>query len=109
MIAFISNIFNILDILLNGVAEIMLRDDFIIKKNIKLFKFTWNLYNFSLSFSVFCHFCEIIGYSVAFIYIKSNFNLNLFYLFYLYNAFCVDISVFNSNINLLVFSVYNLF
>ena len=106
---FISNIFGILDIFLISVAGIMLKEDLVVRKNIELFELARNSYNSSLFFRVFCRFYRIMGDSVAFIYIKGAFDLNLIYLFYFYNAFYIDINVLNNNANLSFFNIYSLF
>ena len=107
--AFISSILGILGILLNGVAGITLGDDLVVEENTELPEFARNSYSSSLSSSVFFRFCGIIDCSVTSIHIKGDFNLNLFYLFYLCGAFCVDIGVSSNNINSSASSVYSLF
>jgi hypothetical protein len=68
IIAFISSILGILDILLISVAGIALGDDLVVKKNIELPELARNSYISSLSSSVFYRFCRIIGCSEASIY-----------------------------------------
>src|SRR5437762_13617297 len=101
MMVFIFNILSILGIFPISVAGIMLEEDLVVRENIKLSELARNSYNSSLSFRVFCRFYRIMDDSVAFIYIEDAFNLNLICLFYFYNVFCVDVSMLNSNINLL--------
>jgi hypothetical protein len=106
MIAFISNILGILDILLISVAGITLGDDLVVKENIELPELARNSYISSLSFSVFYRFCRTIGCSEASISIEGVFRLSLFCLFYLfYNIFYVRVGVANSSAKLSSFSV----
>jgi hypothetical protein len=106
IIAFISSILDILDILPINIAGITLGDDFVVKKNIELPELARNSYISSFFSSVFCRFYKIIGYSEAFIFIKDVFRLGLFYLFYFFrNIFCVRVSVANSSAKLLFSSV----
>ena len=104
------NILGILDILPIGVAGMTLGDDLVVEENNELPKLARNSYISSLSSSVFCRFCGMIGCSVAFIFIKNDFGLDLFCLFCLFcNAFSVDVDVANSNANSLFSNIYNLF
>jgi hypothetical protein len=106
IIAFIFSILDILDILFIDIIGITLKDDLIIKDNIELFELTRNSYISSLSFSVFCRFCEIIDCSETFISIKDIFELGLFCLFCLFRGiFCVGVGVINSSAKLLSSSV----
>ena len=106
----ILNILDILDILLIGVAGITLKDDFAVDENNELLELARNSYISSLSSSVFCRFCGMIGCSVAFIFIKSVFDLSLFCLFCLFcSSFCVDVNVANNNANSSSFSICSLF
>jgi hypothetical protein len=106
MIAFISNILGILDILPISIAGITLEDDLVVKENIELPELARNSYISSLSFSVFCRFCGTIGCSETSIFIEGVFRLGLFCLFYLfYSIFCVRIGVANSNAKLFSSSV----
>jgi hypothetical protein len=101
MIAFISSILGILDILPISVAGITLGDDLVVKENTELPELARNSYISSLSSSVFCHFCGIIGCSEASISIKDVFRLGLFCLFYLFrDIFCVGVGVTNSSAKL---------
>jgi hypothetical protein len=113
IIAFISSILDILDILdilPIYIAGITLGDDLVVKKNTELPELARNSYISSLSSSVFCRFCGIIGYSEASISIKSDLGFYLFCLFYLfYNTFYVRISVANNNANSSLSSAYSLF
>jgi hypothetical protein len=110
ILAFISSILDILDILSIGVAGITLGDDFVVEKNTELPELARNSYISSLSSSVFCRFCGIIGCSETSISIEADFSFSLFYLFYLfYNTFCVGVSVASSNANSSLSSVYSLF
>jgi hypothetical protein len=78
----------------------------VIEENTELPELARNLYISSLSFSVFCRFCGIIGYSIASISIKSVFGLGLFCLFYLfYSTFCVGVGVASSSAKLSFSSV----
>jgi hypothetical protein len=106
MIAFISSILNILDILLINIAGITLGDDLVIKKNIELPELARNSYISSLSSSVFCRFYRTIGYSEASISIEGVFRLGLFCLFCLfYSIFYVGVGVANSSARLSFSSV----
>jgi hypothetical protein len=106
MIAFISNILGILDILPIGVAGITLGDDLVVEENTELPELARNLYISSLSSSVFCRFYGIIGCSEASISIESIFRLGLFYLFCFFRGtFCVRVSVASSSAKLLSSSV----
>jgi hypothetical protein len=110
ILAFISSILGILDILPINIAGITLENNLVIKKNIELPELARNSYISSLSSSVFCRFCGIIGCSEAFISIEGDFDFGLFCLFCLfYSTFCVGISVASSNVNSLLFSAYSLF
>ena len=101
IIAFISNILGILDILPIGIAGIILGDDLVVKENIELPELARNSYISSLSSSVFCRFCRIIGYSEASISIEGVFGLDLFCLFCLFRStFCVEVSVASSSAKL---------
>jgi hypothetical protein len=100
ILAFISNILGILDILPISIAGITLGDDLVVKENIELFELARNSYISSLSSSVFCRFCGIIGCSEASISIEGDFNFSLFCLFCLfYSSFCVGVGVANNNAN----------
>jgi hypothetical protein len=106
IIAFISSILDILDILPISIAGITLGDNLVIKKNIELPELVRNSYISSLSFSVFCRFYRIIGCSEAFISIEGIFRLGLFYLFCFFRSiFCVRVGVANSSAKLLSSSV----
>jgi hypothetical protein len=106
IIAFISSILGILDIFPISIAGITLEDDLVVKENTELPELTRNSYISSLSSSVFCRFCGIIGCSEASISIKDVFRLSLFCLFYLFRGiFCVGISVANNSAKLSFFSV----
>jgi hypothetical protein len=106
IIAFISSILGILDILPISVAGITLGDDLVVEENIELPELTRNSYISFFSSSVFCRFCGIIGCSEASIFIEGVFRLGLFCLFYLFrNIFCVGVSVTNSSAKLLFSSV----
>jgi hypothetical protein len=106
MIAFISSILDILDILPINIAGITLEDDLVVKENIELPELTRNSYISSLSSSVFCRFCGTIGCSEASIFIKGIFRLDLFYLFCLFRSiFYVGVGVANSSAKLLSSSV----
>jgi hypothetical protein len=110
MIAFISNILGILDILPISVAGITLGDDLVIKENIELPELARNSYISFLSSSVFCRFCGTIGCSEASISIEDVFRLGLFCLFYLfYSIFCVGVGVTNNSAKLSSSSVSNPF
>jgi hypothetical protein len=110
ILAFISGILGILDILPINIAGITLGDDLVVKENTELPELTRNSYISSLSSSVFCRFYEIIGCSEAFISIEGDFNFSLFYLFCLfYSTFYVGISVINNNANSSSSSAYSLF
>jgi hypothetical protein len=101
IIAFISSILGILDILPISIAGITLRDNLVVKENIELPELARNSYISSLSSSVFYRFCRTIGCSETSISIKNVFRLGLFYLFCLfYNTFCVRIGVANSSAKL---------
>ena len=101
IITFISSILSILDILPISVAGITLGDDLVIKENIELPELARNSYISSLSSSVFCRFCGIIGCSEASIFIEDVFRLGLFCLFCLFrNTFYVGVSVANSSAKL---------
>jgi hypothetical protein len=106
MIAFISSILGILDILPISVAGITLEDNLVVKENIELPELARNSYISSLSSSVFCCFCGIIGCSEASISIEGVFKLDLFCLFCLFRSiFCVGVSVASSSAKLLSSSV----
>jgi hypothetical protein len=110
ILAFISSILGILDILPISVAGITLGDDLVVEENTELPELARNSYISSFSSSVFCRFCGIIGCSEAFISIEGDFDFSLFCLFYLfYSTFYVRIGVANSNANSSLSSVYNLF
>jgi hypothetical protein len=101
IIAFISNILGILDILPISIAGITLEDNLVVEENTELPELARNSYISFLSSSVFCRFCRIIGCSEASISIKGIFKLGLFYLFYLFrNTFCVRVSVASSSAKL---------
>jgi hypothetical protein len=106
IIAFIFSILGILDILPIGIAGITLGDNLVVKENIELPELARNSYISSLSFSVFCRFCGIIGCSEASISIKGIFRLDLFCLFCLFRSiFCVGVGVASSSAKLLSSSV----
>jgi hypothetical protein len=106
MIAFISSILGILDILPIGIAGITLGDDLVVEENTELPELARNSYIFSLSSSVFCRFCGIIGCSEASISIEGVFGLGLFCLFCLFRGtFCVGVGVASSSAKLLFSSV----
>jgi hypothetical protein len=98
IIAFISSILNILDILdilPIGVAGITLEDDLVVEKNIELFELARNSYISSLSSSVFCRFCGIIGCSEASISIEVDLGFSLFCLFCIfYSTLCVGVGCY---------------
>jgi hypothetical protein len=101
MIAFISSILGILDILSISVAGITLGDDLIVKENIELPELARNSYISSLSSSVFCRFYRIIDCSEASISIECVFGLGLFCLFCLFRStFCVGVGVASSSAKL---------
>jgi hypothetical protein len=106
IIAFISSILGILDILPISVAGITLEDDLVVEENTELPELARNSYISFLSSSVFCHFCRIIGCSEASISIEGVFGLGLFCLFCLFRGtFCVGVSVASSSAKLLSSSV----
>jgi hypothetical protein len=106
IIAFISSILGILNILPISIAGITLGDNLVVKKNTELPELARNSYISSLSSSVFCRFCGIIGCSEASISIKGIFKLGLFCLFYLFRSiFCVRVNVASSSAKLLSSSV----
>jgi hypothetical protein len=106
IIAFISSILGILNILPINVAGITLGDDLVVKENIELPELARNSYISSLSSSVFCRFYRIIGCSEASIFIEGVFRLGLFCLFCLFrNTFYVGVGVANSSAKLLSSSV----
>jgi hypothetical protein len=110
IIAFISSILGILDILLIGIAGITLGDDLVVEENIELPELARNSYISSLSSSVFYRFCGTIDYSEASISIEGIFRLGLFCLFCLFcSIFCVGVGVTNSSAKLFSFSVSNPF
>jgi hypothetical protein len=113
IIAFISSILDILDILdilPIYIAGITLGDNLVVKENTELPELARNSYISSLSSSVFCRFCGIIGCSEASISIEGDLGFCLFYLFCLfYSTFCVGVSVASSNANSSLSSAYNLF
>jgi hypothetical protein len=110
MIAFISSILGILDILPISVAGITLGDDLVVEENIELPELARNSYISSFSFSVFCRFYKIIGCSEASIFIESVFRLDLFCLFCFFRSiFCVGVSVVSSSVKLLSSSVFSPF
>jgi ABC-type anion transport system duplicated permease subunit len=110
ILAFISSILGILDILPISVAGITLGDDLVVKENTELPELTRNSYISSLSSSIFCRFYGIIGYSEASISIENDFGFSLFCLFCLfYSTFCVGVGVASSNANSSSSSVYSLF
>src|SRR5204863_5591293 len=102
-------ILSILGIFPIGIAGIMLGEDLVVGENTELPELARNLYSFSLFSRVFCRFCGIIGGSVAFIYIKGVFGLSLICLICFYDAFYIDVNVFNSSANSSFFSIYSLF
>jgi hypothetical protein len=100
ILAFISSILGILDILPISIIGITLGDDLVVKENIELPELARNSYISSLSSSVFYRFCGIIGCSEASISIEGDFSFGLFYLFCLfYSTFCVGVGVANNNAN----------
>jgi hypothetical protein len=110
ILAFISSILGILDILPISIAGIMLGDDLVVKANTELPELARNSYISSLSSSVFCRFCGIIGCSEASISIEGDFGFGLFCLFCLfYSTFYVRVGVTSSNANSSSSSAYNLF
>jgi hypothetical protein len=110
ILAFISSILGILDILPINIAGITLGDNLVVKENTEFPELARNSYISSLSSSVFCRFYGIIGYSEAFISIENDFDFSLFYLFCLFcSTFCVGINVASNNANSSSSSVYNLF
>jgi hypothetical protein len=110
ILAFISSILGILDILPINIAGITLEDDLVIKENTELPELARNSYISSLSSSVFCRFYRIIGCSEASISIESDFGFGLFCLFCLFcSTFCVGIGVASSNANSSSSSAYSLF
>jgi hypothetical protein len=110
IIAFISSILGILDILFIGIIGITLEDDFVIKKNIELFELTRNSYISFFSSSVFYYFYRIIGCSEASISIEDVFELGLFCRFCLFRSiFCVGVSVASSSAKLSFSSVFSPF
>jgi hypothetical protein len=110
ILAFISNILGILDILPINIAGITLEDNLVVKKNTELPELARNSYISSLSSSVFCRFCRIIGCSETSISIKDDFGFGLFCLFCLFcSTFCVGVGVTNNNANSSSSSVCNLF
>jgi hypothetical protein len=110
IIAFISSILDILDILPIYIAGITLENDLVVKKNTELLELTRNSYISSLFSSVFYRFYRIIGCSEASISIEGDLDFCLFYLFYLfYSTFYIRISVASSNANSSLSSAYSLF
>jgi hypothetical protein len=106
MIAFISSILGILDILPINIAGITLGDDLVIKENIEFPELARNSYISSFSSSVFCRFYRTIGCSEASIFIEGVFRLGLFYLFCLFcSIFYVGVGVTNNSVKLSSFSV----
>jgi hypothetical protein len=106
IIAFISSILGILNILPISIAGITLGDDLVVKENIELPELARNSYISFLSSSVFYRFCGTIGCSEASISIEGIFRLGLFCLFCLfYNIFCVRVGVANSSAKLFSSSV----
>jgi hypothetical protein len=102
MIAFISSILGILDILPINITGITLEDDLVVKENTELPELARNSYISFLSFSVFYRFYRIIGYSEASISIKGVFRLGLFYLFCIFRStFYVRVNVASSSAKLL--------
>jgi hypothetical protein len=101
IIAFISSILGILDILPINITGITLGDNLVVKENIELPELTRNSYISSLSSSVFYRFYKTIGCNEASISIKGVFRLGLFYLFCLFcSTFCVRVGVANSSAKL---------
>jgi hypothetical protein len=110
ILAFISSILGILDILPISIAGITLGDDLVVEKNTELPELARNSYISSLSSSVFCRFYGIIGCSEASISIEGDFDFSLFCLFCLfYSTFYVRVSVTNNNANSSSSSAYSLF
>jgi hypothetical protein len=78
----------------------------VVKENTELSELARNSYISSLSSSVFCRFCGIIGCSEASIFIEGVFRLGLFYLFCFFSGiFCVRVGVASSSAKLLSSSV----
>ena len=110
MMFFIFNILSILSILVIDVAEITLRNNLMIEENNELSELARNSYISSLSFSVFYRFYEMIDCSVISIFIESDFDLDLFYLFcFFYSTFSVNVDVANNSVNSSFSSACSLF
>jgi hypothetical protein len=110
ILPFISSILGILEILSISVAGITLGGNLVVEENTELPELARNSYIFSLSSSVFCRFCGIIGYSEASISIEGDFSFGLFCLFCLFcSTFCVRVGVASSNANSSSSSAYSLF
>jgi hypothetical protein len=110
IIAFISSILGILDILPINIAGITLGDNLVVKENTELPELARNSYISSLSSSVFCRFYGIIDYSEASISIEGVFRLGLFCLFCLFRStFSVGVSVASSSAKLSSSSVFSPF
>ncbi len=105
-----SSILGILGILPIGVAGMTLGDVLVVEENNELPELARNSYISSLSSSVLCRFCGMIGCSVASIFIEGDFDFGLFCLFCLFcNAFSVGVGVANSNANSSSSSICSLF
>jgi ABC-type anion transport system duplicated permease subunit len=110
ILAFISDILGILDILPISIAGITLGDNLVVEENTELPELARNSYISSLSSSVFCRFYGIIDCSEASISIEDDFGFSLFCLFCLfYSTFYVRVGVASSNANSSLSSAYNLF
>jgi hypothetical protein len=106
----ILDILDILDILPIYIAGITLGDDLVVEENTELPELARNSYISSLSSSVFCRFCGIIGCSEASISIEGDLGFCLFCLFCLFcSTFCVGVGVASSNANSSLSSACSLF